>query len=43
VFILAGFALVYPGPVADTIGFGGVIVALASQFLRRRTASSATL
>ncbi len=43
VFILAGFALVYPGPVADTIGFGGVIVALASQFLRRRTASAATL
>ena len=42
VFILAGFALVYPGPVADTIGFGGVIVALASQFLRRRTAFAAT-
>ena len=42
VFILAGFALVYPGPVADTIGFGGVIVALASQFLRRRTASTPT-
>ena len=42
VFILAGFALVYPGPVADTIGFGGVIVALASQFLRRRTAAAAT-
>ena len=41
VFILAGFALVYPGPVADTIGFGGVIVALASQFLRRRTACAA--
>jgi TRAP transporter 4TM/12TM fusion protein len=43
VFILAGFALVYPGPVADTIGFGGVIVALASQFLRRRTSPTATI
>ena len=42
VFILAGFALVYPGPVADTIGFGGVSVALASQFLRRRTSPTAT-
>jgi TRAP transporter 4TM/12TM fusion protein len=35
VFILAGFALVYPGTWADAIGFGGVIVALASQYLRR--------
>jgi TRAP transporter 4TM/12TM fusion protein len=34
--IASGFALVYPGAWADGIGFGGVVVALASQSLRQR-------
>ncbi|SNT08782.1 TRAP transporter, 4TM/12TM fusion protein [Noviherbaspirillum humi] len=34
--IVAGFALVYPGVVADIVGFGLVIVAVAMQFLRGR-------
>lgn len=34
-FIVAGFALVYPGRVADLIGFGLVILALGSQYLRK--------
>jgi TRAP transporter 4TM/12TM fusion protein len=38
VFIVAGFALVYPGTVADVVGFGGVIIGLVSQFLRTRSA-----
>ncbi len=41
VFIVAGFALVYPGPLADAIGFGGVVVGLVSQFWRARTARTA--
>ena len=41
IFIVAGFALVYPGAVADIIGFGGVIIALASQFLRARRSGTA--
>ncbi len=36
VFITAGFALVYPGTVADVVGFGGVIIGLGSQYLRSR-------
>ena len=32
--IVAGFALVYPGRVADVIGFGLVIAALAMQYFR---------
>jgi len=35
-FIVAGFALVYPGAVADLVGFGLVALALAMQWLRRR-------
>jgi TRAP transporter 4TM/12TM fusion protein len=38
VFIVAGFALVYPGTVADVVGFGGVLIGLASQFWRTRSA-----
>jgi TRAP transporter 4TM/12TM fusion protein len=38
VFIVAGFALVYPGTVADVVGFGGVLIGLASQFWRARSA-----
>jgi TRAP transporter 4TM/12TM fusion protein len=34
--IIAGFALVYPGIVADAIGFGGVLAVLAKQFLSRK-------
>lgn len=34
-FIVAGFALVYPGRVADLIGFGLVILALGLQYLRK--------
>ena len=33
--VVAGFALVYPGPIGDTIGFGGVALALVLQLLRR--------
>jgi TRAP-type uncharacterized transport system fused permease subunit len=35
-FIVAGFALVYPGAVADVVGFGLVILAVASQVIRNR-------
>ncbi len=35
-FIIAGFALVYPSAIADFIGFGGVVLALVLQVLRRR-------
>ena len=34
-FIVAGFALVYPGALADVIGFGLVVAALAVQYFRR--------
>ncbi len=34
--LVAGFALVYPGAVADAVGFGLVFVALALQYLRRQ-------
>ena len=33
--IVAGFALVYPGALADMIGFGLVIAALAMQYVRK--------
>jgi TRAP transporter 4TM/12TM fusion protein len=33
--IIAGFALVYPASMADLIGFGFVVAAIALQFLRR--------
>ena len=36
VLIVAGFALVYPGVVADIIGFGGVAAVLAKQYLQRQ-------
>ena len=38
VFIVAGFALVYPGAIADVVGFGGVILGLVSQVWRARRA-----
>ncbi|RJF92476.1 TRAP transporter permease [Noviherbaspirillum saxi] len=34
--IIAGFALVYPGMIADVLGFGLVLVALVSQYVRGR-------
>jgi TRAP transporter 4TM/12TM fusion protein len=37
-FIIAGFALVYPGWAADLIGFGLMIAALSLQWLRGRNA-----
>ncbi len=40
-FIVAGFALVYPSAIADLIGFGGVVLALVMQVLRRRAAPAA--
>jgi TRAP transporter 4TM/12TM fusion protein len=40
-FIVAGFALVYPSAVADVIGFGGVVLALLMQFVRRRALPAA--
>ncbi len=36
-FIVAGFALVYPSIVADVIGFGLVALAVAMQMLRKST------
>ncbi len=36
-FLVAGFALVYPGATADIVGFGLVVAALAIQYLRRDT------
>ncbi len=33
--IVAGFALVYPGVIGDVVGFGGVLLALALQLLRK--------
>jgi TRAP-type uncharacterized transport system fused permease subunit len=39
-FIVAGFALVYPSWVADVIGFGLVVVALGSQWVRRKALSA---
>jgi TRAP transporter 4TM/12TM fusion protein len=39
--IVAGFALVYPGALADLIGFGLVIAALGMQWIRKPTATSA--
>ena len=38
-FILAGLALVYPGWVADLIGFGGVALAMTLQWLRKEAPS----
>jgi TRAP transporter 4TM/12TM fusion protein len=40
--IAAGIALVYPGRVADAIGFGLVIAALAMQYFRRDLQSGST-
>ncbi|MDI9332612.1 MAG: TRAP transporter fused permease subunit [Alphaproteobacteria bacterium] len=38
IFIVAGFALVYPGTLADVVGFGGVLIGVASQIWRSRMA-----
>lgn len=38
-FIVAGFALVYPALLADVLGFGLVVLALGSQWRRRKTFS----
>ena len=35
-FIVAGFALVYPTAAADVIGFGLVVTAIVLQVLRRK-------
>jgi len=40
-FCIAGFVLVYPGPIADGVGFGLVLLALACHWWRRRTQPSA--
>ncbi len=39
--LIAGVALVYPGWRADVLGFGLVVVALALQLMRRRSAAAA--
>ena len=39
-FTVAGFALVYPSWVADVLGFGLVVVALGSQWARRKRLSA---
>ena len=36
ILIISGFALVYPGAIADIVGFGLVIVAIVSQYVRSR-------
>src|SRR3569623_182282 len=41
-FLAAGFALVYPTAIADLIGIGLVIAALALQFFRDRTVSASS-
>lgn len=41
-FIAAGFALVYPGHIADIVGFGLVVVALVLQYLRGRRVAVST-
>src|SRR5690606_11540711 len=35
-FCIAGFTLVYPGPIADGVGFGLVLLALAFHWRRGR-------
>jgi len=40
-FIVAGFALVYPGALADLIGFGLVLAALGMQWIRKPAVISA--
>ncbi len=42
-FIAAGFALVYPGWIADLLGFGLVALALALQILRRADTHTVTV
>ncbi len=42
-FIAAGFALVYPGWIADLLGFGLVAAALALQMLRRTDSHPVTV
>jgi TRAP transporter 4TM/12TM fusion protein len=34
-FVIAGFALVYPGAIGDIFGFGGLLLAVVLQLLRR--------
>ena len=36
-FIVAGFALVYPGAIADVVGFGLLAATIAVQFLHRES------
>ncbi len=40
-FVVAGFALVYPTAIADAIGFGLVVLALVMQIIRRRALAPA--
>ena len=40
-FVIAGFALVYPGVIGDIIGFGGVLLAVLLQVLRRTPRAAA--
>jgi TRAP-type uncharacterized transport system fused permease subunit len=39
--LVAGFALVYPGVIGDIIGFGGVLLAMLMQVLRRTPRAAA--
>src|SRR6185503_9833778 len=41
-FVVAGFALVYPTAIADAIGFGGVLLAFVMQIFRRRAPAPVT-
>jgi hypothetical protein len=41
VMIVCGLALIYPAPVADWIGLGGIAAVLAWQWLARRTVARA--
>ncbi|AEC21163.1 hypothetical protein PT7_2623 [Pusillimonas sp. T7-7] len=34
--IIAGFMLVYPGPISNSVGYAMVLIALGSQWLRRK-------
>jgi TRAP transporter 4TM/12TM fusion protein len=40
-FVIAGFALVYPGAIGDIFGFGGLLLAVLLQALRRTPRAAA--
>ncbi len=41
VLIIAGFSLVYPGPISNMLGYSLIVIALATQWRRRRSVGAA--